>query len=168
MKPRPVTIHGLELLDWRGREADFLIECSSGTYIRSLARDMALAAGSRASLLTLSRESIGPILLSEALAPEDFRVETKLRVLDPGLAIALGLRPRVLSEQALARFRQGGRIDLGELSDPSGLDLPAEDHAEAEPAKKPSAIFSARGDFLGLVDELGTGVKYRFVCGGEA
>jgi tRNA pseudouridine55 synthase len=159
MKPRPVTIHSLELLEWRGPEADFLVNCSSGTYIRSLARDIGLAAGSRASLLALSRESIGPIRLDQAVEPGLFDPANDLILLDPSLAHALGLRPRILSASALPRFSQGGRVGLEELAGVDGLD---------GEGLGPSAVFSPEGLFLGLVDEVGPGVAYRFVCGGGA
>lgn len=167
MRPRPITIHRLELVEWRGAEADFLVECSSGTYIRSLARDIALAAGSRAYLLALSRESIGPILLSGAVAPSEFEPGRDLRALDPALAGALGLRPRILADSGLGRFSQGGRLRSEELSDPEGLAAPAPLEALVGPAK-PSCVFSRSGGFLGLVDEAPSGITYRFVCGAGA
>src|SRR5690242_21863503 len=43
LKPRHVTIHDLRLISASGDEASFLTTVSKGTYIRSLARDMALA-----------------------------------------------------------------------------------------------------------------------------
>jgi len=65
MKKRPVTIHKLELLSWEPPFADIFVHCSSGTYIRSLVRDIALAAGSRAHLSELQRTHIGGFELSD-------------------------------------------------------------------------------------------------------
>jgi tRNA pseudouridine55 synthase len=59
MQKRPVTIHRLELLSWEPPHAKIFVHCSSGTYIRSLARDIALAAGSRAHLTALVRTQVG-------------------------------------------------------------------------------------------------------------
>jgi tRNA pseudouridine55 synthase len=59
MRKRPVTIYRLELLSWEPPYAKIFVHCSSGTYIRSLARDIALAAGSRAHLTALVRTQIG-------------------------------------------------------------------------------------------------------------
>jgi len=59
MRKRPVTIYRLELLSWEPPYAKIFVHCSSGTYIRSLARDIALAAGSRAHLTALLRTQIG-------------------------------------------------------------------------------------------------------------
>ena len=66
MKKRPVVIHKLELLDWQPPFADIFVHCSSGTYIRSLARDIALAAGSRAHLCALTRTKIAGFSLDDA------------------------------------------------------------------------------------------------------
>jgi tRNA pseudouridine55 synthase len=58
MQKRPVTIFRLELLSWEPPYAKIFVRCSSGTYIRSLARDIALAAGSRAHLTALIRTQV--------------------------------------------------------------------------------------------------------------
>ncbi|MDR2662497.1 MAG: tRNA pseudouridine(55) synthase TruB [Treponema sp.] len=76
MKERPVTIYSLELLDWNPPLAELEVHCSAGTYIRSLARDIALALGSRAHLRSLTRTAVGDFSLDEALGlpvPEDAR-----------------------------------------------------------------------------------------------
>jgi len=59
MKEREVTIYKLELFSWEPPFAEVFVHCSSGTYIRSLARDIALAAGSRAHLCELKRTHVG-------------------------------------------------------------------------------------------------------------
>jgi len=58
MKKRPVTIYKTELVSWNPPFAEIFVHCSSGTYIRSLARDIAAAAGSRAHLCALLRTDI--------------------------------------------------------------------------------------------------------------
>ncbi|MBL8966577.1 MAG: tRNA pseudouridine(55) synthase TruB [Spirochaetaceae bacterium] len=160
MKPRPVVIHELELLSYDGRDALIAVRCSSGTYIRSLARDLALAVGSRASLAELERGAIGPILLEGAVLPADFSPEGDLRFLDPAMAAALGLRPRRLEDRFLRAFRNGGAIESASLA-------AIEDLAAAESGPE-SAVFSESGEFLGLVRERPRCLEYRFVLGGES
>ncbi|MDR1869307.1 MAG: tRNA pseudouridine(55) synthase TruB [Treponema sp.] len=63
MKKRPVEIYKLELRGWEPPFADIFVHCSSGTYIRSLARDIALAAGSRAHLCALTRTRVASFTL---------------------------------------------------------------------------------------------------------
>jgi tRNA pseudouridine55 synthase len=69
MKERPVSIYELELVSWEPPFACIRVCCSAGTYIRSLARDIALAAGSCAHLAALVRTRIGTFSLSEAFDP---------------------------------------------------------------------------------------------------
>ncbi|MCL2007810.1 MAG: tRNA pseudouridine(55) synthase TruB [Treponema sp.] len=74
MKERPVRINKLDLLSYEPPLAEILVRCSAGTYIRSLARDIALAAGSRGHLCALNRTAIGPFRLtdsSDSLLPPD-------------------------------------------------------------------------------------------------
>ncbi|MCA1647136.1 MAG: tRNA pseudouridine(55) synthase TruB [Chloroflexi bacterium] len=52
---RPVTIHEVRLLQWSPNEITFETTCSKGTYIRSLARDIALALGTVGHLTALVR-----------------------------------------------------------------------------------------------------------------
>lgn len=59
-KARAVTIHRLEMLDFRGDEADFEVDCSKGTYIRSLVEDLGEALGCGAHVTVLRRLSAGP------------------------------------------------------------------------------------------------------------
>jgi len=66
MKKREVTIHKIELRNWEPPFADIFVHCSSGTYIRSLARDIALAAESRAHLCSLLRTRIADFKLEDA------------------------------------------------------------------------------------------------------
>ncbi|GHU43291.1 hypothetical protein FACS1894190_13620 [Spirochaetia bacterium] len=83
MKARPVTIHSLELMSWEPPFAKITVHCSSGTYIRSLARDIGRAALSCGSLSSLRRTSVGGVSLEEGaltISPD------KRERLDPSVA----------------------------------------------------------------------------------
>jgi tRNA pseudouridine55 synthase len=67
MQKRPVTIYRLELRAWEPPFARIFVHCSSGTYIRSLARDIAIAAGSRAHLTGLVRTKVAGFGVEEAV-----------------------------------------------------------------------------------------------------
>ncbi|MCL2758690.1 MAG: tRNA pseudouridine(55) synthase TruB, partial [Treponema sp.] len=88
MKERPVTVHELKLLSWEPPFADIFVHCSSGTYIRSLSRDIALAAGSRAHLCGLVRTQISGFKLEE-----DNRgaADIKVQPIDKPVIKALGM-----------------------------------------------------------------------------
>lgn len=58
-EPRQVTIHSLEILDYRGDQLQLDIHCSKGTYIRTLAEDIGAALGCGAHLVALERTGVG-------------------------------------------------------------------------------------------------------------
>lgn len=64
--PREVTIDRLELLEFDGLTAKVLVDCSKGTYIRTLAQDIGRKLGVRAHLIALERTRIGPFELTGA------------------------------------------------------------------------------------------------------
>jgi tRNA pseudouridine55 synthase len=70
MQKRPVCVYRLELRAWEPPLARMFVHCSSGTYIRSLARDIALAAGSRAHLTALVRTRVAGFSLEDAVAAD--------------------------------------------------------------------------------------------------
>jgi tRNA pseudouridine55 synthase len=79
---RQVTIGALDVLSLR-RSGPFLdvevrIQCSSGTYIRSLARDFGEALGTGATLASLRREAIGQVTLAHASDPTVIDREDRL------------------------------------------------------------------------------------------
>ena len=58
-EPRRVTIHELERLAWEPPDLAFRVRCSKGTYVRTLAEDIAAALGSCAHLRELRRTASG-------------------------------------------------------------------------------------------------------------
>ena len=65
---RQLTIFALDLLDARADAADFAVTCSKGTYVRSLARDIALALGTVGHVAALRRTRAGPFMLDAAIS----------------------------------------------------------------------------------------------------
>lgn len=67
-KRRQVTIYQLELLDWNGADvATVRVRCSKGTYVRTLAEDIAVALDSGAHLTALRRTAIGDFSVADAI-----------------------------------------------------------------------------------------------------
>ncbi|NJC81742.1 tRNA pseudouridine(55) synthase TruB [Planosporangium mesophilum] len=71
LAPRPVTVSRLVLGDLRPADGDRLdldvdVECSSGTYIRAIARDLGAALGVGGHLTALRRTAVGAFTLAEA------------------------------------------------------------------------------------------------------
>lgn len=78
LAPREVTIHRLEIAAWDTGDPDrpvatLDVECSAGTYVRALARDLGEAVGSAAYLGALVRTASGPFGLDAAIRLDDVR-----------------------------------------------------------------------------------------------
>ena len=72
VESRPVTIKEFEVDAPRFPEVDFIIICSKGTYIRSMANDFGLALNSGAYLSSLKRTRVGEFGIENALDLESF------------------------------------------------------------------------------------------------
>jgi tRNA pseudouridine 55 synthase len=155
LKERSVEIRSLEIIAFEEGLAIIEVRCSSGTYIRSLARDLALACCSRAHLVALERLSIGPYKLEDAVAPEDFSPERDLRPFSSGDCQGLGLEAIALSKSAeVGAFLNGARLALSAFRRIDG----------GEPVlDRESAVFEASGEFLGIVVLTEGGLSYRMV-----
>lgn len=66
LEPRRVSVHRIEVVGQAWPHVSLEVVCGSGTYIRSLARDLGAAVGLPASLTALRRTAIGPYLADEA------------------------------------------------------------------------------------------------------
>ncbi|RPI21993.1 MAG: tRNA pseudouridine(55) synthase TruB, partial [Actinobacteria bacterium] len=91
---RPVTISELELTDFAPSdypEVGFRVVCSSGTYVRTLADDIAAALGGRAHLIELRRTRNGSVTIDQAVTMEEIEAADDVA--------ALALAPRVLLDE---------------------------------------------------------------------
>ena len=71
IKSRVVHIYDFQITKIELPEIDFLVRCSKGTYIRSLARDFGVTLNSGAYLTNLRRTAIGDYRVEDALHPKD-------------------------------------------------------------------------------------------------
>lgn len=71
LKPASVEVYEYRLLGIEGSTARFSIECSSGTYIRSLAHDMGQKIGCGAHLSEICRTAVGEFSLDQAIELEE-------------------------------------------------------------------------------------------------
>jgi tRNA pseudouridine55 synthase len=71
LAPRKVKIHRAEITDAPdASHVEIEIDCGKGTYVRALARDLALALGAKAHVSALRRTRVGPFGLDQAIALE--------------------------------------------------------------------------------------------------
>lgn len=121
-KPRPVTVHSLEMTDFRADAQEFTLTvvCSSGTYIRSLARDIGRAVGTGAHLTALLRLKSAGITLDNCRTPDELRetgVENALLDLNDVLDLP------ALEWTGVPDHIQNGRLlDTGMFRDPPSAD----------------------------------------------
>jgi tRNA pseudouridine55 synthase len=131
LAPRPITVHRAELLWHEGDRAAFEIECSSGTYVRSLITDLGDAYCDE-----LERTAIGPFRLDDA-DPE--------RLVPLGEALAF-MPERVLSGDEALAVRHGRRVPVSEsAAEPTRLTHDGELLAIGEPRAgelRPVVVFA--------------------------
>ncbi|MDR3145798.1 MAG: tRNA pseudouridine(55) synthase TruB [Treponema sp.] len=122
MPERPVSVYSLELLSWEPPLASIRVRCSKGTYIRSLARDLALAAGSRGHLVALTRTAVAGFSLAEAVDAGDPDLPGRVRPPGPAVFDALGIPGlradgeslrQILRGKALEPLVDEGKLTLG-------------------------------------------------------
>ena len=93
-KPRTVTVKRLELKWFSTGEcarAVFSVECSGGTYIRTLVEDIGAAAGFPAVTAFLVRTAVGPFRIADSLRPEE--------TANAGNPASLLLPPEIIKEE---------------------------------------------------------------------
>jgi tRNA pseudouridine55 synthase len=73
--PRPVEIHAIEITRYEYPQLELSIRCGSGTYIRSLGRDLAASMNTAAVMSELTRTRIGNFGVDEALAIQELTLE---------------------------------------------------------------------------------------------
>ncbi len=108
---REVQVHRLEMIEWSPPDARLLIVCGSGTYVRSMARDLGRSLGSAAHLAGLRRLAIGALDIADAIGIEN------LRAVGRDAAVA---RLRVMNDDVLALPRRYFDEPAGKLVDAGG------------------------------------------------
>ncbi len=112
--PRKVMIHRLEAKDYKAPDLSLVVECSAGTYIRSLAHDLGECLETGAHLTGLRRTKAGPFTLRDAVPLPKLEVgfitgkwEQHLR---PAADALPGLPEVRVDQQGVEQLRFGHRI----------------------------------------------------------
>jgi tRNA pseudouridine55 synthase len=171
---RPVTVYEFRVTDVRAdgdfRDVDATVRCSSGTYIRALARDLGAALGTGGHLTALRRTAVGPYTLAQAHTLEELEDQDlssqRLRLtpvaptsLSAGAAspaqpvlplaeAAAEAFPRLdLTSEEARRLAQGARLPLPSHGSPPGPS------ASANAPGTPIAAFAPDGTLIALATE---------------
>lgn len=136
---RRVRVESIDVLSVRRDtgivDVDVAVRCSSGTYIRAIARDLGDALGVGAHLTVLRRTAVGPFDLGIARTLEE--LEDELTILPIAEAARMSFPSIDLSDDRATDVRFGRRIGLA-LGDGG-----------------PHALFAPDGEFLALYEQAG-------------
>lgn len=111
LRPRPVRIYRIDVLDYAYPHLDLEVHCGKGTYIRSLARDLGERLGCGALVQTLRRTRVGPFTVEGALTLDADAETARARLLPVEMAIA-ELPRLVLPEHDRKRLCQGQAVSI--------------------------------------------------------
>jgi tRNA pseudouridine55 synthase len=144
LKQVEVTIHSLELLKYEWPDVELRASVSTGTYIRSLARDLGKKLGTEAHCAALRRERIGAFEVGEGVSLEALQegkaaAGLTMRELVPHLA------SQELSEADVAHIRHGRKVATALTAGPIALVQGKELLAIAEVAEgmaQPTVVFA--------------------------
>lgn len=143
LKARPVTVHGFAVTAVR-RDGDLIdvdasVACSSGTYIRALARDLGASLGCGGHLTRLRRTRVGPYDLGMARTLDD--LAENLEILPMDEAVAAAFPRRDVSADDARKVAHGGRLPAAGLG------------------PGPIGVFGPDGTLLALVEEQGRAAR---------
>lgn len=111
MTPRLVFIEKIELLAAAPDHARFRCICGSGTYMRSLARDMARAVGTVGHITDLRREAVGPFTLDNAISLEKLE-ENSHSALLPLETVLDDIPALAINEREAVRLKSGNGLSF--------------------------------------------------------
>ena len=140
LKARPVTVHAIDVHGIERHEdvvdVTVSVRCSSGTYVRAIARDVGAALDVGGHLTALRRTAVGPFTLDEAHTLD--QLADDLSVVGISEVARRCFPGRDLDEDEATAVRVGRRLEL-DLGAPG-----------------PVAVFDPSGEFLALYEQRGT------------
>jgi tRNA pseudouridine55 synthase len=128
---RPVTIHRIDVVSVHLPQVEIEVHCSSGTYIRAIARDLGLALGVGGHLTALRRTAVGPFDLTTARTLDELTARFAMTPIAD--AVRTTFPALDLDEAQAAAVRVGQRLEL--------------------PLVATTALFAPEGEFLALYRE---------------
>jgi tRNA pseudouridine55 synthase len=139
---KPVRIDRLEITEYDWPRLGLAIECSSGTFVRAIGRDLAVTLGTTAVMESLVRTAVGPFTITASTPLDTLSLEATRAALLPPAAAVRHLPQTQLAGAELDVAIRGGLIEC-----------------EASPAPAVAACDEA-GDLVGILQRHDTG-RYR-------
>jgi tRNA pseudouridine55 synthase len=134
LNARPVTVERFDLVERRGDDLDVRVTCSTGTYVRALARDLGRALDVGGHLTALRRTRVGGFAVDEAKTLE--QLEEALVVVPLAAAVRSAFPAVTVTDEEAVRIGHGQRL---------ALDL----------AASPTGVFGPGGQVIALVEDRG-------------
>lgn len=111
LKPAAVRVHRLEVRRVALPDVDFVMECSSGTYVRAIARDAGRALGTLAHLCALRREGIGPWGVAEAVTLAEQTARSLAEAVRPMRELVAHVPAIEVGPELAARIAHGAKFE---------------------------------------------------------
>jgi tRNA pseudouridine55 synthase len=147
-KPSRVIIHSIDLVSFEPPTAEITVECGSGTYIRSIARDVGEILGVGGHLTQLRRTRVGTHDVADAVSVEQLADEDAVRrAFRPPAAAVAHLPSLILGDAEIAALKHGRALP----------------HADRVPVDGPIALLGAAGELLAIGERSGDDVQPRKV-----
>ena len=118
LAPRPVRIDRIAVVHYDWPRLELEIDCGSGTYIRSIARDLGESLGCGGLVEILIRTRIGPFTIEHAVDLDELSVESMPRYVHPSLDALAALPRRVLDLEQVAAVIAGRKLATRDFADP--------------------------------------------------
>jgi len=125
LQPREIDVDAIELIEHGSEQSVLEVTCGKGTYVRSLARDIAEALGTRGHVSMLHRAAVGPFHDEDALTIDQLEalpLEDRDALLKPVSAGFADLPEIRLDAQQATSVRHGNAVLLTGAGAPVSLD----------------------------------------------
>ncbi len=110
LSSRVVEVHSIEVTRWDSPELELEIHCGSGTYVRSIGRDLGIRLGCGAVMSGLVRTRVGPFTLDASIALEDLHEESTRGSLQSPLRAVAELPRQSLGAEDVVDVVHGRRV----------------------------------------------------------
>ena len=149
LESKPVRIERLAITGYDWPQLAVEIECSSGTFVRALGRDLAESLGTKAVMESLVRTAVGPFACAASIALDAINPDTARASLLPAAAAVSHLPHHTLDDDGLARAVRGGLVPLSEGTAPAVAALDATGQLIGILKRLDSGSYRLRPNFLG-------------------
>lgn len=153
LQSRPAYIKSLEILEISSGSARFSCTCGKGTYMRSLARDMARQLGTVGHIADLRRTAVGPLTLDNAISLANLE-ENGHSALLPVETVLDDIPALAMNEREAARLKGGQTVSF--ISRP---DMDRLKQAGIDPQQTMTALATCNGKAVALVAVDGPDVR---------